>query len=397
MTLMEINAAPNPTADRYLGRGADEATLRASARQFALAEILPRSREFEVAKKLPREMFKALGEQGFLGVLIPDEYGGTGLGMLELTWIVEEFGRVDGGAALSIAASNSLSSGQILHFGSEELKKKYLPKLASGTFVGAWGLTEPGSGSDAGALKTKAVKVDGGWKINGRKSLITHASFCDVAVVLAVTDAAKKTKGITAFAVERGMAGFSSGKTEDKLGCCASDTGDLVFQDCFVPDSQMIGTVNNGFVNALQILEEGRVGIGSLSVGMAQGALDAAVKYVNERETFGKLLKEHQAIQFKLADMQTQIHAARLMIAHAAALKDTGTRVTFQGSMAKLYASEMAMKVTEEAIQIHGGYGYTKDFMVEKFWRDAKLCTIGEGSSEVQRMVIARWLLDHHQ
>lgn len=372
----------------------EETSMRQSVRLFCLDEIAPITRDLERDRAVPRDLFRKFGELGLLGVAVDDHYGGAGLGHIELTWVVEEIARVDGAVGLSVAASNSLCTGHIARFGTEDQKRKYLPGLCSGEKIGSWGLTEAGSGSDASGLKTTAVKAgDGSWVLNGRKQLITHASFCDVAVILASTNHDKRTQGISAFVVERGTPGFSSGKKEEKLGMEASDTGELIFKDCRLPPDALVGHLDRGFQGALAVLEGGRIGIGALSVGMAQGALDMALKYVHEREQFSKPLSAFQAIQFKLADMATRIQASRLLVQNAAHLKDAGAPLGPAPCMAKLFASEACVHVCEEAIQIHGGYGYTRDFLVEKFWRDSKLLTIGEGTSEVQRMVIARHLL----
>jgi alkylation response protein AidB-like acyl-CoA dehydrogenase len=292
-----------------------------------------------------------------------------------------------------VAATNSLCAGQIFYYGTDEQKRRYIPEIAAGHKIAAWGLTEPNAGSDSFAQRTRARKVEGGWVLNGRKSLITHATICDVACVMAATDPDSGRNGISCFIVERGMAGFESGKKEDKLGMCASDTGDLVFRDCFVPDANMVGELNRGGKDALGVLDGGRIGIASLAVGLAQGALDCALAYARQREQFGRPLAAFQAIQFKLADMATGIHAARLMVRKSAEVKDATQRAGIYASMAKLFASEMCVKASEEGIQIHGGYGYTKDFLAEKFWRDSKLLTIGEGTSEIQRMIIAKNLV----
>lgn len=381
------------STEHPMAQSTEERTLRDTVRDFCLEEVAPIVRDLEHAKRMPAELFRKFGEMGLLAMLWPEQYGGSGMNYVLAAAAIEEIARVCPGVALSIAATNSLCAGQICYYGSEDIKARTIPGIANGTKIASWGLTEPNAGSDSFALQTRATKTDGGWLLNGRKSLITHASFCDVACVMASTDPAKGRAGITAFLVEWGMKGFERGKTEDKLGMCASDTGDLVFNDCFVPDTNVIGEVGNGGKDALGTLDGGRITVGAIGVGLAQGALDAALTYAKQREQFGKPLSALQAIQFKLSDMATKIHAARLLVRYAAEVKDTGARCANFGSMAKLYSSEIAVQCAEEAIQIHGGYGYTKDFLVEKFWRDAKLLTIGEGTSEVQRIVIAKQLL----
>jgi alkylation response protein AidB-like acyl-CoA dehydrogenase len=315
------------------------------------------------------------------------------MGYVEYATIIEEIARVDGSVGLSVAAHNSLCSNHIYMFGTEEQKQKYLVPLAQGESFGAWGLTEAQAGSDASGTRTNAVRSNGGWQVNGSKNFITHAISCETLVAVAVTDKSKGNKGITAFIFDKTMDGFRSDKKENKLGMRASETASVVFEDCYVPDENRLGNEGEGFLQAMQILDGGRISIAALSVGIAQGAFEAAVKYAKERQQFGKPIAEFQAIQFKLADMATQIEAARLLTLQAAYLKDNGKKVSKQSAMAKLYASEVAVRVSEESIQIHGGYGYTKDYPAEKYWRDSKLCTIGEGTSEIQRMVIARQLL----
>jgi alkylation response protein AidB-like acyl-CoA dehydrogenase len=328
-----------------------------------------------------------------MGVLFPEEYGGSGMGYVEYATIIEELGRVDGSVGLSVAAHNSLCSNHIYMFGNEDQKKKYLAPLAQGEGFGAWGLTEPHAGSDASGTRTHAVRNNGGWKVNGAKNFITHAIACNTLVAMAVTDKAKGNKGISAFIFDKSMEGFRSDKKENKLGMRASETASVVFEDCYVPDENRLGTEGEGFLQAMQVLDGGRISIAALAVGIAQGAYEAAARYARERHQFGKPIAEFQAIQFKLADMATQTEAARLLTLQAAALKDAGKHTTRQSAMAKLFASEAAVRVSEESVQIHGGYGYTKDYPAEKYWRDSKLCTIGEGTSEIQRMVIAKQLL----
>jgi len=371
----------------------EQQQMKMSVREFAEAEIAPHVMEWDEAQHFPIELKPKLAELGLLGVLFPEEYGGAGLGYVEYATAIEELSRVDGSVGISVAAHNSLCSNHIYQYGTEAQKKKYLTPLASGEHLGAWGLTEPGAGSDASGTRTAAVRKDGGWVINGTKNFITHAIHADTCVAFASSDREKHSKGITGFIFEKGMAGFAPAKKENKLGLRASETASVIFEDCFVPDENRLGEEGMGFVNAMQILDGGRISIAALAVGIAQGAYESAVRYSGEREQFGKPIREFQAIQFKLADMATQIEAARMLMYRAAWMKDEGKRTTKESSMAKLFASEMSVRVCEEAIQIHGGYGYTKDYPAEKFWRDSKLCTIGEGTSEIQRIIIAREIL----
>lgn len=371
----------------------EQQQIKMSVREFAESELRPNVMEWDEAQKFPVELVPKLAALNLLGIIFPENYGGAGLGYVEYATIIEELARVDGSIALSVAAHNSLCTNHIYLFGDERQREKYVVPLARGEKLGAWGLTEAGAGSDASGTKTFAVRNNGGWVVNGSKNFITHAVSGDVCVAVAVTDREKGNKGITAFVFDKGMKGFAGTKKENKLGMRASETASVVFEDCYIDDSQRLGAEGEGFLQAMQILDGGRISIAALSVGIAQGAFEAAVKYAKERSQFGKPIAEFQAIQFKLADMATQIEAARLLTLRAAALKDTGKKVTKEGAMAKLYASEVAVRVAEESIQIHGGYGYTKDYPAEKYWRDAKLCTIGEGTSEIQRMVIAKQLL----
>jgi alkylation response protein AidB-like acyl-CoA dehydrogenase len=371
----------------------EQQQIRMSVREFAEAEIAPHVSEWDETQHFPIELFPKLGDLGLTGVIFPEEYGGAGMGYIEYVTIIEELSRVDGSVGISVAAHNSLCSNHIFMFGTEEQKRKFLVPLAGGAHLGAWGLTEPGAGSDASGTRSTAVKVEGGWIVNGSKNFITHAIHADTCVAVASTDRSKGSKGITAFVFEKGMKGFAPSKKENKLGLRASETASVVFEDCFVPDENLLGEPGEGFVQAMQVLDGGRISIAALAVGIAQGAYESAVRYSRQREQFGHPIAEFQAIQFKLADMATQIDAARLLTYRAAYLKDKGKRVTKESAMAKLYASEMSVKVCEEAIQIHGGYGYTKDYPPEKYWRDSKLCTIGEGTSEIQRIIIARQLL----
>lgn len=371
----------------------EQQQIKYSVREFAETEIRPHVMEWDESQHFPEELRPKLAELGLLGVLFPEEYGGAGMGYVEYVTIIEEIGRVDGSVGLSVAAHNSLCSNHIYSFGSEEQKQKYLVPLASGESFGAWGLTESHAGSDASGTRTYAVQSNGGWNVNGSKNFITHAIACNTLVAMAVTDKEKGTHGISAFIFDKSMEGFRSDKKENKLGMRASETASVVFEDCYVPDENRIGNLGEGFLQAMQILDGGRISIAALSVGIAQGAYEAALKYAKERQQFGKPIAEFQAIQFKLADMATQIEAARLLTLQAAALKDAGKKTTRESAMAKLFASEVAVRVAEESVQIHGGYGYTKDYPAEKYWRDSKLCTIGEGTSEIQRIVIAKQLL----
>ena len=371
----------------------EQQQIKYSVREFAESEIRPHVMEWDESQHFPEELRPKLAELGLLGVLFPEEYGGAGMGYVEYATIIEEIGRVDGSVGLSVAAHNSLCSNHIYTFGSEEQKKNYLVPLAQGESFGAWGLTEPQAGSDASGTRTMAVPSNGGWKVNGAKNFITHAIACNTLVAMAVTDKSKGSHGISAFIFDKSMEGFRSDKKENKLGMRASETASVVFEDCYVPDENRIGNEGEGFLQAMQVLDGGRISIAALSVGIAQGAYEAALKYAKERQQFGKPIAEFQAIQFKLTDMATQIEAARLLTLQAAAMKDAGKKTTKQSAMAKLFASETAVRVAEECIQIHGGYGYTKDYPAEKYWRDSKLCTIGEGTSEVQRLVIAKQLL----
>ncbi len=371
----------------------EQSQIKYSIREFAESEIKPHVMEWDESQRFPIELRPKLAELGLLGVLFPEEYGGAAMGYVEYATIIEEISRVDGSVGLSVAAHNSLCSNHIYMFGSEAQKQKYLTPLAQGESFGAWGLTEAQAGSDASGTRTNAIRSNGGWKVNGSKNFITHAISCETLVAVAVTDKSKGNKGISAFIFDKTMDGFRSDKKENKLGMRASETASVVFEDCYVPQENLLGSEGEGFTQAMQILDGGRISIAALSVGIAQGAYEAAVKYAKERQQFGRPIAEFQAIQFKLADMATQIECARLLTLQAAALKDAGKKVTQKSAMAKLYASEVAVRVSEESVQIHGGYGYTKDYPAEKYWRDSKLCTIGEGTSEIQRVVIAKSLL----
>ena len=367
--------------------------LREEVRKFAEKEIRPKVMEWDEHKTFPMEVVKQLGEMGMLGVIFPEQYGGAGMGYLEYAVVVEELSRVDGSVGITVAAHNSLCSNHIYAMGTEAQKQRWLKPLASGQVLGAWGLTEPEAGSDAGAQRTVAKKEGSHWVINGAKNFITHGTVGDLAVVMARTRPGHGTDGISAFVLEKGMNGFKAGKQENKLGLRASDTSELIMEDVKVTDEHMLGGEGVGFKQAMTTLDGGRISIGALGLGMAQGAFEESVKYAKARKTFGRPIAEHQAIAFKLADMQVQVEAARLLIYKAANLKDQGKPYAKAASMGKLYSSEIACKVADEAVQIHGGYGYIKDYPVEKYYRDVKLCTIGEGTSEVQRMVIARYLM----
>ncbi len=371
----------------------EQQQVKMSVREFAEGEIAPHVMEWDESQHFPIELVPKLAEQGLMGVIFPEEYGGAGMGYVEYATIIEELSRVDGSIGISVAAHNSLCSNHIYTFGTEEQKQKFLVPLAQGKHLGAWGLTEASAGSDASGTRTTAVRQNGGWLVNGSKNFITHAIHGDTCVAVAVTDRSKGNKGITAFIFEKGMQGFAPAKKENKLGLRASETASVVFEDCHVPDENRLGNEGEGFTQAMQVLDGGRISIAALAVGIAQGAYESAVRYAKERQQFGKPISEFQAIQFKLANMAMELEAARLLMYRAAYLKDQGKKVTKESAMAKLYASEMSVRVSEEAIQIHGGYGYTKDYPPEKYWRDSKLCTIGEGTSEIQRIVIARQLL----
>jgi len=371
----------------------EQEMTRQMVREFAEKEIAPVVMEYDESQQFPWEIIRKLAELGLLGILIPSEYGGSGMRYIDFAIIIEELSRVDPSIALTATAHNSLCCNHIYLYGTEKQKKTYLPLLASGKKLGAWGLTEAEAGSDASAIRTTAVLKDGQWVINGSKLFVTNGSAGEIAVVLAITDRAKGTKGISAFILEKGMAGFRVGKKENKLGVRAADTAELIMEDCSIPQENLLGKEGEGFINALALLDGGRVGIAAFSVGIAQGALEACLKYSKERVQFGQPIAKFQAIQWMLADMSTQIEAARLLTYQAAYLHQQGKRATKECSMAKLFASEMAVRTTEKAVQIFGGYGFTKDYPVEKLYRDVKIATIGEGTSEIQRLVIARQLL----
>jgi alkylation response protein AidB-like acyl-CoA dehydrogenase len=372
----------------------EQEQLRRSIREFAEGEILPHVMEWDEVSHFPIEIMPKLAEMGLLGVIFPEEYGGAGLGYIEYVIAIEELSRVDGSVGIIVAAHNSLCSNHIFKFGSEAQKQKYLSPLAQGKKIGAWSLTEPEAGSDAGGTRTTAKRDGNHWIINGAKTFTTNGHYADVCVAMAVTDKSKASHGISAFIIEKGTPGFKPGKKENKLGLRSSDTSEVIFSDCRVPQENLLGDEGEGFTGSLKILDGGRISIAALALGMAQGALDAAIKYAKQRKQFGQPISEFQAIQFKLADMATEVEAARLLVYQAAWLADkNNVRFTRESSMAKLFASEVAVRVANECVQIHGGYGFIKDYPAEKFYRDVKLCTIGEGTSEIQKLVIARQLL----
>jgi len=363
------------------------------ARDFAEKEIRPHVMIWDEAQTFPVELFKKLGELGMMGVLVPQQYGGSGMGYFEYISVIEEIAQVCGSIGLSVAAHNSLCTNHILEFGNEEQKQKYLPKLATAEWIGAWGLTETGTGSDAGGMMTTAVRDGDHYVLNGSKNFITHAISGDVAVVIARTGEKGDSHGMTAFVIEKGTPGFSGGKKEDKLGMRASETACLFFDNCRIPKENVLGEVGEGFIQSMKILDGGRISIGALALGIAKGALNCSIKYSKEREQFGKPIAQFQGISFKLAQMATEIEAAELLLYQAADMKNRHVKVTKESAMAKYYASEVSVRVSNEAVQIHGGYGYTKEYPAEKFYRDSKLCTIGEGTSEIQKLVISRELL----
>ena len=371
----------------------DQEHLRQAIREFAAQEIAPNVSAWDRNSEFPHEAVRKLGQMGLLGIIFPVEYGGAGLGYVDYMLAIEELSAVDGSIGIIVAAHNSLGTNHIFLAGNEEQRRRFIPRLASGQSLAAWGLTEPGSGSDASNARTTAVRKGDRWVLNGSKTFITNGSYADVAVVIAVTDRSKGTHGLSAFIVEKGTPGFRPGKKEDKLGLRASDTAELIFEGCTIPAENLLGNEGEGFVDAMRILDGGRISIAALSLGIGRGALDAALKYVKERRQFGKTIAEFQGIQWKLADMATELDAARLLTQRAAVLKDAGRKVTRESAMAKLFASETAVRICNEAVQLFGGYGFIKDYPAEKYYRDVKLCTIGEGTSEIQRMVIAREIL----
>ena len=364
--------------------------IRQSARDFAETHIRPYVMEWDESQHFPIDLFHQMGQHGFLGVLVPEEYHGAGLGYQEYITIIEEIARVCGSIGLSVAAHNSLCTNHILSFGNEEQKQKYLPKLATGEWIGAWGLTEPNTGSDAMRMQCTATRDGDHWVLNGNKLWITHGKSGQVVVVIARTGELLDSRGMTAFVVERGTPGFHAGKKENKLGMRASETAEIIFDNCRIHESQVLGEVGEGFIQSMKTLDGGRISIASLALGIAKGAYEASVKYAKERQQFGQPIANFQGISFKLADMATKIEAAELLTRQAGFLKDAGKKCTKQAAMAKYYASEISVEVSTDAVQVHGGYGYTKDFPVEKFYRDSKLCTIGEGTSEIQKLVISR-------
>ncbi len=371
-------------------RSESQKMIAESVKNFANIHILPNYRKWDNEMIFPVEIFKKLGELGLMGVLVPEELGGSGLSYFEYIDIIVELSKVDPSIGLSVAAHNSLCTNHILTFGNDEQKKKWIPKLASGEWIGAWGLTEHNTGSDAGGMSTTAVKEGNDWVINGSKNFITHAISGDIAVVIVRTGKKGDSHGMTAFVIEKGTKGFTSGQKIDKLGMRASETSELLFDNVRIPDSNRLGDVGEGFVQSMKILDGGRISIGALGLGIAKGAYEASVKYSKERKQFGKQIGEFQAVGFKLSDMLTKISAAELLLYKAADLKEKGERMTTEGAIAKMYASEISVEISTDAVQIHGGYGYTKDFPVEKFYRDSKLCTIGEGTTEIQKLVISR-------
>ncbi len=390
------SAAPAASSTFPFTLTEDQEALRREIRDFAAREIAPNVSRWDEASEFPHDVVKQLGKMGLLGVIFPVELGGAGLGYVDYMLAIEELSAVDGSIGIIVAAHNSLCTNHIFLAGTDAQRRKYLPKLASGEHLGAWGLTEPGSGSDAAAARTTAVRRGDRWVLNGNKTFITNGHYADVSVIIAVTDKSQGTHGLSAFIVEKGTPGFRPGKKENKLGLRASDTSELIFEDCEIPAENLLGKLGEGFVDAMRTLDGGRISIAALALGIGRGALDASVKYVGQRRQFGKAIAEFQGIQWKLADMATELDAARLLTLRAAVLKDAGQRVTRESAMAKLYASEVAVRICDQAVQLHGGYGFIKDYPVEKFYRDVKLCTIGEGTSEIQRMVIGREILKVH-
>jgi alkylation response protein AidB-like acyl-CoA dehydrogenase len=372
----------------------EQEQLRKEIRDFAEREIAPNVSRWDENSEFPLEVVQKLGEMGLMGMIFPVELGGSGLGYVDYALAVEELSAVDGSIGIIVASHNSLCTNHIFVAGNDAQKQKYIPLLASGKWLGAWGLTEPGSGSDAASARTTAVRKGDCWVLNGNKTFITNGHYADVSVIIAVTDRSKGTRGLSAFVVEKGTPGFRAGKKENKLGLRASDTSELIFEDCEIPAENLLGLEGEGFIDSMRILDGGRISIAALSLGIGRGAFDAARKYVKERHQFGKAISEFQGIQWKLADMATQLDAARLLTQRAAVMKDSGEKTTLESSMAKLMASEVAVRICDEAVQLHGGYGFIKDYPVEKFYRDVKLCTIGEGTSEIQRLVIAREILN---
>lgn len=391
---MTTATAEAPATGLDFGLTPEQIAIRETAREFARREIDPIVEETDESQEFPTAAFKKAGELGFLGVLFPEAYGGAGLGYVDYVLIIRELAEVDPSVALSVAAHNSLCSNHIFKFGSEEQRQRWLPRLTTGEAIGAWGLTEPGAGSDAAGTRTRAEKVDGGWLLNGAKTFTTHGKVGDICVAFAVTDPdGPRHHNISAFVVEKGTQGFRAGKKENKLGCRSSDTSEVVFENCLLPDDNLLGERGEGFIQALRILDGGRISIAALGLGIAAGATHTATAYAKEREQFGRAIAEFQAIRFHLAEMATRVAAAEALTLAAAAAMDRGERVSRLAAEAKLYAGEAAVFCSERGVQIHGGYGFIKDYRAEKFYRDAKICTIGEGTSEIQRLVVARHLL----
>ncbi len=389
-----MTTAVEPTASLYpFVLTEDQEHLRREIRAFAAREIAPHVSAWDEASEFPLEVIKKLAGMGLLGVIIPPAYGGAGLGYVDYVLAVEELSSVDGSIGLTVAAHNSLGTNHIFLAGTEEQKKKYLPHLATGDWLAAWALTEPGSGSDASNARTTSEKRGDRYVLNGTKTFITNGRYADVLVIIAVTDKSKGTHGLSAFIVEKGTKGFRPGKKENKLGLRASDTSELIFEDCEIPAENLLGAEGEGFIDAMRVLDGGRISIAALALGIGRGALDAALKYVKERRQFGKAIAEFQGIQWKLADMATELDAARLLTQRAAVLKDAGRKITRESAMAKLFSSEVAVRICDDTVQLFGGYGFIKDYPAEKCYRDVNLCTIGEGTSEIQRMVIAREIL----
>lgn len=381
------------TMSPHFGFTENQHLIAASVRDFAEKYIRPHVMEWDETQEFPRQLFRQMGQLGFMGVLVPETYGGAGLGYIEYVSVISEIAQVCGSIGLSVAAHNSLCTGHILQFGNEAQKQQWLPKLATGEFIGAWGLTEPNTGSDAGNMQTVAVRDGDYWVLNGTKCWITHGKSAEVMVVIVRTGNVGDSRGMTAFIIDKSLPGVYAGKKENKLGMRASETTEVIFDNCRIHQSNMLGNEGEGFIQAMKVLDGGRISIAALGLGIAKGAFTASVQYANERHQFGKPISSFQAIAFKLADMATKIEAAELLTLQAADLKNRKQKVTKQAAMAKYYASEISVEVSTDAVQIFGGYGYTKDFPVEKFYRDSKLCTIGEGTSEIQKLVISREIL----
>lgn len=388
-----MNVLADNATDITFEESENQRMIAQMVRDFGAREIKPFMMDWDESQEFPIQMFKKMGKLGLMGVLVPEQYGGAGFGYLEYVTAIAELAKIDGSIGLSMAAHNSLCTNHILQFGNEEQKQKYLPRLATAEWIGAWGLTEPNTGSDAGNMRTVAIEDGDHYVINGAKNFITHGKSGDVSVVIVRTGDVGDSHGMTAFVIEKGTPGFTSGKKENKLGMRASETAELIFSDCRIHKSQMLGKIGEGFIQAMKVLDGGRISIAALSLGIAQGAFEAALQYSKERHQFNKPISTFQGIAFKLADMATKIEAAKLLTYRAADLKNKGINVNKESAMAKLYASEIAVEIANEGVQIFGGYGYTKDFPAEKYYRDAKLCTIGEGTSEIQKLVISRAVL----